>query len=138
MNETLVTITGNVVSDVSEVTTASGIEIRNFRIATTTRRFDRGLSQWVDGDTSYMRVSCWRQLGRNVAESIVKGDPVIVTGTMRVKEWSNEAHPRSTVEIEAISVGHDLRRGVSAFARAAKRASHPENSPEAPDAKAAA
>lgn len=138
MNETPITVVGRVATDVTLSTTPQGIEISTFRIATTTRRFDRVLQQWVAGDTSFLKVTCWRRLGRNVAESIVKGDPVIVSGHVKVREWVNSERQGSTVEVDATSVGHNLEHGVGRFTRTAKRASAPENSPEAPDARAAA
>ncbi|HCK79700.1 MAG TPA: single-stranded DNA-binding protein [Actinobacteria bacterium] len=121
MSQTSITIVGNAVTDVTVASTATGVEYAVFRIATTARRFDRSVGQWVDGDTSFMRVTCWRRLARGVAESIVKGDPLVVTGVLRVREWATEDRRGVSVEIDASAVGHDLARGVSAFTRAAKR-----------------
>jgi single-strand DNA-binding protein len=136
MNETHVTLVGNVVTDVTVATTQQGFDKSTFRMAATSRRFDRGLGQWVDGDTSYVRVNCWRRLARNVAESLTKGDPVVVTGTLRVREWASDDGRRGvSVEVEAVSIGHDLARGVTAFTRPAKRegsmASDAEGAPAA-------
>jgi single-strand DNA-binding protein len=121
MNQTSITLVGNAVTDVTIGATPNGIEYSTFRLATTTRRFDRGIGQWIDGDTSYVRITCWRKLARHVAESISKGDPVIVAGALKVREWANEDRRGVSVEVDASSVGHDLARGVSAFTRAAKR-----------------
>jgi single-strand DNA-binding protein len=48
-----------------------------------------------------------------------RGDPLLVTGRMRVREWDNgEGKPRGyAAEIEATAMGHDLSRGTSAFRR---------------------
>ena len=134
MNETLVTVVGNVVTEVTEGTTPTGIEFAHFRVASTIRRFDRGIGQWADGDTNYLKVTCWRRLARNVVESVSKGDPVVIQGTLKVREWANDDRRGTSVEIDANSVGHDLNRGVGRFTRSAKRESGPELSPEAPDA----
>ena len=128
MNETTVTLIGNVVTEVSSHSTPNGIEFSSFRMATTTRRFDRGLGQWVDGDTSFLKVTCWRRLGRNVQVSIGKGDPVVVTGHLKIREWTNPERKGVTVEVDASTVGHDLSRGTAAFTRVAKRDSAPEQS----------
>ena len=117
MNEIPVTLVGNVVTDVSAATTAGGAEVAWFRLALTPRRFDRATARWVDGETSYVRVSCWRGLARNVVASITKGDPVVVTGRLRVREWEREERRGIAVEVDASAVGHDLSRGVSAFRR---------------------
>ena len=121
MNQTSITLVGNAVTDVTIGATPNGIEYSTFRLATTTRRFDRGIGQWIDGDTSYVRITCWRKLARHVAESISKGDPVVVAGALKIREWANEDRRGVSVEVDASSVGHDLARGVSAFTRAAKR-----------------
>ncbi|MER8185378.1 single-stranded DNA-binding protein [Kitasatospora sp. NPDC094015] len=118
MNETLVTMVGNVASTVSYAQTAAGVPVANFRMATTERRFDRGSGDWVDGDTSWVTVVAWRWLATNLVSSVSKGDPVVVSGRLRVREWEEEERRRSVVEIDARVVGHDLSRGTSAFRRA--------------------
>lgn len=115
MNETLVTVVGNVASAVSYAQTAAGVPVANFRMATTERRFDRSAGDWVDGDTTWITVVAWRGLATNLVSSVNKGDPVVVSGRLRVREWGEEGHRRTTVEIDARSVGHDLARGTSAF-----------------------
>jgi single-strand DNA-binding protein len=115
MNETLVTVVGNVASGVSYKQTPSGVPVANFRMATTERRYDRGAGDWVEGETSWITVVAWRWLATNVVSSVNKGDPVVVNGRLRVREWGEEDKRRTVVEIDARSVGHDLSRGTSAF-----------------------
>jgi single-strand DNA-binding protein len=122
MNDTFVTLVGNVVTDISSNTTPSGIETASFRMATTSRRYDKGISAWVDGDTSYVRVTCWRRMARHVTESLRKGEPVVVHGTLRVRDWEDrDGQRRTSVEIDAHSLGHDLARGTTRFQRPPKR-----------------
>ncbi|WP_033824836.1 single-stranded DNA-binding protein, partial [Kitasatospora sp. MBT63] len=111
MNETLVTMVGNVASVVSYAQTAAGVPVANFRMAATERRFDRGSGDWVDGDTSWVTVVAWRWLATNLVSSVSKGDPVVVSGRLRVREWEDEERRRAVVEIDARVVGHDLSRG---------------------------
>ncbi|MCX4746356.1 single-stranded DNA-binding protein [Kitasatospora sp. NBC_01287] len=115
MNETLVTMIGNVASAVSYGQTAAGVPTANFRLAATERRYDRARSEWVDGDTNWVTVTVWRGLATNVVSSLGKGDPVLVCGRLRIREWEEEGRRRNAVEIDARSVGHDLGRGTSAF-----------------------
>jgi len=126
VNEIPVTLVGNVVTDVSGALTPGGAEVAWFRLASTPRRYDRASARWVDGDTSYVRVSCWRALARNVVVSLSKGDPVVVTGRLRVREWEREDRRGIAVEVDASAVGHDLSRGVSAFTRPHRPAELPE------------
>jgi single-strand DNA-binding protein len=50
--------------------------------------------------------------------SVRKGEPVLIMGRLQVRRFDDaEGNPRTAVEIEATSVGHDLTRGVAKFAR---------------------
>ncbi|MDH6113227.1 single-strand DNA-binding protein [Kitasatospora sp. MAP12-15] len=115
MNETLVTMIGNVASPVSYGQTSAGVPMANFRLAATERRYDRARGDWVDGDTNWVTVVAWRWLAANVVSSVGKGDPVVVSGRLRIREWEEGGKRRSAVEIDARVVGHDLGRGTSAF-----------------------
>ena len=86
-------------------------------MATTERRYDKGVNGWRDGDTLFFAVSCWRNLGENVLDSLHKGDPVVVQGRLRDGSWEKDGITHSKVEIEASAVGHDLARGVSRFTK---------------------
>lgn len=119
MNDTFVTVVGNVVSDPTHAVTASGTHVTNLRIASTSRRFDRGSGEWRDGGTLFVKVTCWRALADNVAESVCKGEPVVVTGRLRIRTYTGRDEQRHlSVEIEATAMGHDLSRGCARFQRA--------------------
>lgn len=118
MNETVATLVGNVASDVRSTTSQSGVPISSFRVASSTRRFDRARGGWADVDTLYVTVVCWRALAENVAVSLSKGDPVVVQGRVRMRQWTGEdGRTGTSVEVEASAVGHDLTRGVSVFTK---------------------
>jgi single-strand DNA-binding protein len=121
VNETVLTICGNVATPVRFVRTEHDLAIASFRIASTDRRFDRN-SGWVDGETNFLTVTCFRALAENVASSVAKGQPVIVTGRLRVRTWKKEERQGLSVEVEASGVGHDLARGTSMFRRAERPA----------------
>src|SRR5690606_12848129 len=82
-----ITLRGTVGTDPRLVTTANGTHITSFRLASPQRRFDRETSAWIDGETNWYTVSAYRQLARNTGTSIKKGDPVIVTGRLKVRPW---------------------------------------------------
>ena len=60
MNDITLSVVGNVVNDVDLRFTPSGEAVASFRVASTTRRFDRNNERWIDGDTHYFTVSCWQ------------------------------------------------------------------------------
>jgi single-strand DNA-binding protein len=117
MNETMISISGNVATDLRFVRSERGTSLVSFRLASTPRRYDRSQGGWVDGRTTYVTVVCWRSLAENVAASVHKGDPVVVIGRLRVEAWERDGRTGTTVEVEAQAVGHDLMRGTSAFRR---------------------
>ncbi len=111
MKETPVTVVGTLVSDMRPRRVGpDGTLVLNFRVACNERRFDKVSESWVDGESLYLSVSCWRRLAENAA-SLVKGDPVIIRGKLRTREWTTEqGERRSVVELEANAVGPDLAR----------------------------
>ncbi len=118
VNETVVTLVGNVATDVRTTTSQAGVPISSFRIASTTRRFERGRGGWSDLDTLYVTVVCWRALAEHVAASLAKGDPVVVHGRLRMRQWtSDDGRSGTAVELEASTAGHDLARGIAKFTR---------------------
>ena len=113
---------GFVATQPRHLVTDEGLPITSFRLVTTRRRFNRQTSAWESVDTNWYTVSAFRQLARNIAGCVTKGDPVIVSGRLSVREWEGE-RSGVTVEIEADAVGHDLGWGSSTFARSIERAS---------------
>ncbi|MGH3824204.1 MAG: single-stranded DNA-binding protein [Pseudonocardiaceae bacterium] len=105
------TVVGTLVSDMKPRRVGpDGTLVLNFRVACNERRFDSASESWVNGESLYLSVSCWRRLAENAA-SLVKGDPVIVRGKLRTREWTtDQGERRSVVELEASAIGPDLAR----------------------------
>ncbi|MFF4340225.1 single-stranded DNA-binding protein [Kitasatospora sp. NPDC001540] len=125
MDEALVTMVGNAASSVTYRETPGGVSVANFRLAARERRYDRERGDWADGETTWVTVVAWRRLAVNVVSSVNKGDPLLVSGRLRVREWEQEGNRRVEVEIDARAVGHDLARGTSAFRRGLETKSAP-------------
>jgi single-strand DNA-binding protein len=119
MFDTPVTVVGNVLTAPEwRRTTITGTFVVTFKVASTSRRFDKERGQWVDGDSLRVRVACWRRLGENVSVSVQLGDPVVVHGRLYSRDWTDDQGTRRTsYELDAIAVGHDLSKGVDKFAR---------------------
>jgi single-strand DNA-binding protein len=98
--------------------TATATPVTEIRVGSTPRRLNRETGEWYDAPTSYYRVKCWRRLAINAASSLHKGDMVVVHGRFYMSTWvDSQQRPRSTLEIEADSLGHDLTYGWSHFLR---------------------
>jgi single-strand DNA-binding protein len=123
MNESYMTLQGWVGGDV-DLRDVGETQCASFRVGSTPRYSRNG--SWVDGQTSWFTVNCWRSLGKNVAESVKRGDAVVVHGRVRVDVWEREGQPSSVSWIvDATFVGHDLTRGTSAFTKTARTARDP-------------
>jgi single-strand DNA-binding protein len=116
-NEAQVSLTGYVATQPYYRTVGNGASVVSMRVAWTPRHIDRGTGEWVDGNTSYVTVSCWRKLADNVALCLRKGDPVVVKGRLSVRDYEKDGMPRIDVMVDASSVGHDLSRGAAHFLR---------------------
>ena len=119
MNGTPIRVVGNVVDVPRHNRTRNG-SVTNFRMASTSRRWDEEAKGFVDGATLWIDVACWGELGGNVARSVSKGDPVIVVGNLLTESWESDAGRRSSNRVKATAVGLNLARGWSEFTRAAR------------------
>ncbi|WP_395639361.1 single-stranded DNA-binding protein [Pseudolysinimonas sp.] len=140
-----ITLTGLVATPPKHIVTSEGLQITSFRLASTQRRFNRAEQKWEDADTNWYTVTAFRTLAANAIGSILKGQRVIVSGRLRIREWQTDEKSGTTIEVDADSLGHDLTFGTSSFTRtpqATAAADTPETaaaaeqipaSPEAPD-----
>lgn len=122
LNDTMVTFTGNLGGDVT-LRQVGESHVANFRVAVTPRKLRRGTDEWVDGPTQWYAVSAWRQLADHCDRSLRRGDPVVVHGRLQIGSYINKAGVEvTTLDVDAVVVGHDLNRGVTQFTRALKPA----------------
>lgn len=112
-----ITVTGLVATTPRHLVTSEGLPITSFRLCSTLRRYDRAEGKWVDADTNWYTVATFRQLATNVVGSVAKGQRVVVTGRLRVREWATEDKRGTNVEIDADALGHDLSWGTASFTR---------------------
>ncbi|GAA3887386.1 single-stranded DNA-binding protein [Saccharothrix violaceirubra] len=107
-NETRVTLVGKVSSVVTHTTADTGLSRASFRMYSRERRYNRETEVWEDGRQLFLNVTCWRKLADNVHMSLNKGDPVVVTGVLRIADRDLDGIARQFVDIDAHSVGPDL------------------------------
>lgn len=110
MNETAITIIGNLTADPELRFTPSGAAVANFTVASTPRTYDKAAGEWKDGEALFLRCQIWREAAENVAESLVRGSRVIVTGKLKQRSFeTREGEKRTVVEVEAEEIGPSLR-----------------------------
>jgi len=115
MNETQITLTGWLGTDVTLRQVGEGQHVASFRVASTPSRFRDG--EWVKGTTSWHTVKAWNRLALHVAASLRSGDPVLVHGRLVADVWEREGRSTTSYEVIASAVGHDLAQGTAVFTR---------------------
>ncbi len=113
----IITVTGLIATTPRHVVTGEGLPITSFRLASSQRRFDRASEKWVDASTNWYTITAFRQLAINAVPSVSKGDRIVVSGRLRVRDWQNDDRTGTNVEIEAEAIGHDLFWGTAVFTR---------------------
>lgn len=65
---------------------------------------------WEDAGAMFVRGTVWDQQGENAAESLMKGDEVIVTGELSVREYERKDGSKGTsLEMNVWAVGPSLK-----------------------------
>ncbi|MDP2775525.1 MAG: single-stranded DNA-binding protein [Nocardioides sp.] len=119
--ETVITVVGNLVDDPELRFTPSGAAVANFRIASTSRTFDKQTNEWKDGDALFLSCAVWRQAAENVAESLQKGMRVVVQGRLKSRQYeTREGEKRTVFEIDVEEVGPSLKYATAKVTRATR------------------
>ncbi|MEV4415073.1 single-stranded DNA-binding protein [Catellatospora sp. NPDC049609] len=109
-NETTLTLVGNLTADPELRYTPAGAALCKFSVASTPRMYDKATNQWKDGDPLFMNCSAWRDLAENIAESLVRGSRVVVTGRLKLNRWTTpEGENRQAMQLDVEDIGASLR-----------------------------
>jgi single-strand DNA-binding protein len=101
MTEASVSFAGNLTDDPELRRTEGGIARAMFRVAVSGRR---------EQEPSFFTVIVWRDQAEHAAESLSKGNRVVVVGRLQQRAWTAEdGSARSTVEVVAEELGPSLR-----------------------------
>jgi single-strand DNA-binding protein len=89
------------------------------RVGWTPRLLNRSTGEWTDQPTSFVSLQCYGKIAEHAALCVHRGDPVVLTGRLRVREYTDQAGAkRNSVEVTADSFGHDMSRGISIHTKA--------------------
>jgi single-strand DNA-binding protein len=116
VNEASFSVSGYVATQPKGGWTRDGTRTVFMRLGWTPRRIDKTTGEWRDQPSSFVSVICYRKVAENAALCLRRGDPVVVKGSLRVREYGDDDGPKRTaVEVIADSIGHDLSRGITIF-----------------------
>ncbi|MEU3272017.1 single-stranded DNA-binding protein [Saccharomonospora sp. NPDC006951] len=126
IGETMVTVVGNVSSELTRRTTAGGDEVLGFWLRSNERRFDKEEGRWCDGRQLSVKVTCRRRMAATVGASLTRGDPVIVTGRLSTNRFESEGQQRSIPELEATAIGPNLSWCTASVRRLGREGTQPD------------
>jgi single-strand DNA-binding protein len=107
--ETTVTVIGNLTDDPELRFLENGTAMVKFRVASTPRMQDRDKGGWKDGDPLFLTCTAWRDMAENIAESLSRGNRVVVVGRLRQSFYEKDGEKRSAFGLEVDEVGPSLR-----------------------------
>ena len=110
-----ITVQGLVATTPRHIITQDGLPITSFRLAISERLSKPDGS--TEEHTNWYTVTAFKVLAINTNTSINKGDRIVVTGSLVIRDWDNGERTGTSVELVASSIGHDLAWGTSVFTR---------------------
>jgi single-strand DNA-binding protein len=110
LGQAKITVIGNVTNEPELRFTPSGAAVVTLSVADNPRRKNNQTGEWDQGDSTFYRVQAWRQQAENIAESVNKGDRVVVVGDLQNRRYEGrEGEVRFSLEINADAVALDTR-----------------------------
>jgi single-strand DNA-binding protein len=104
----VVTAHGNLTDNPGQRVMPSGVLKSWFRIACSRRQLDRDSNEWQTTETVFIDVVCWGRVAGNAVRSLHKGDSVVISGRLLMREYEKDGVKRTVFEILATSLGPNL------------------------------
>jgi single-strand DNA-binding protein len=98
------TAAGNLTADPKLRFTGTGQPVAGLRVAVTPRRFDRDTDSYTDGTTTFVDGQVWGEQAEHLAESLHKGDRVLVIGRWVTRILTPTKGPNEGVEQRRLEV----------------------------------
>ncbi|PRZ07587.1 single-strand DNA-binding protein [Isoptericola sp. CG 20/1183] len=118
MSEATVTVTGYVGTTPALHLSQNDVAWTSFRVGSTRRLRDAVTGEWRDGRTTWFTVKAFRGAARTVCESLVQGQPVVLTGRLSAEEWTDrDGRDRVNLVVDADAIGPDATRGMTRYTK---------------------
>jgi len=107
-----ITVVGNLTRDPELRFTPSGTPVDRFGIGVNRGSKNKENGEWTN-ETSFYKVSAWHKLAENCAESLGKGDRVLVTGVPSIESYeAKDGSKRDIFKIIANVVAPSLEYAI--------------------------
>lgn len=102
---------GNLAAEPEIRFTPSGAQVAKFTVIENRRRKTEDGKGWEDAEPNAFRVQAWDSLAVNIAESVHKGDRVMVEGSVVTDRWTDKDsnQERTAQHIRADEVAFSLK-----------------------------
>lgn len=118
---TTVTITGNLGKDPVIRFTQSGKPVVAFSVGTSKRTKNEQTGEWTSTEETWWDVTAWDTMAENVAETLAKGDAVVVVGRAYTEKYTKQdGTPGQSLKVQAYHVGVDLKKNSAAINRVSR------------------
>jgi single-strand DNA-binding protein len=104
-----ISISGRLTADPQLRFIPSGDAVVSFTVAQNDRKYDKATGQWVDGETLFLKVEGWRMIAEGAAETLRKGDAVVVMGTLKPDNYEKNGEKRYGMKLVADEIGASVR-----------------------------
>ena len=120
--DNVITLVGNLTDDPELRFTPNGVAVANVRIAVNRRVRNQQTNDWEDKLDGYFTVNVWRDHAENVAESLHRGNRVLVTGRLISRSYQDkDGQTRWVTEIEADEICPSLRWATAQITKVNRR-----------------
>jgi single-strand DNA-binding protein len=115
-----ITIAGNLTRDPDLRFTPNGRATASFGVAVNNDWTDPSSGERRES-TEFFDVVVWGKPAENAAQSLSKGQEVVVSGRLQQRSWeTNEGERRTRIEVVATVVGVGLSFGTTVFTKASR------------------
>lgn len=103
--------------------TQTGRAVLSISVAENHRKRDG--NAWVDDGVTWWRITVWERQAETLAEHVQKGDRVLVTGTVKSRDWEKDGEKRTNYDVTARHVAVIPKAGQTSQAPAGGAAGDP-------------
>ena len=120
MLQTTVILEGNIAADIELTYTPTGKQVVRFPVLVNRRRKGPESGEWSDGEPTRHTCVAFGVLGEHLADSLSKGDRVLVVGSVVTDAWEDKdtGDKRTAQRVLVDAAGPSLRFATAAVRKA--------------------
>ena len=124
MLNTTITFEGNIAADLEVSFNPSGKQLVRFPVLVNRRRRNPDSNEWEDGEPSRHSCTAFGTLGEHIADSLGKGDRVLIVGSVVTDSWNDkDSGDRRTAQRVLVDAAGPSLRWATARVHKAQRTS---------------